>query len=29
VIRPIHLTGLDETLALYHTVDEALRADTT
>jgi anti-sigma B factor antagonist len=24
VIRPIHLTALDQTLALYHTVDEAL-----
>jgi hypothetical protein len=21
VIRPIHLTGLDETLAIFHTVD--------
>jgi anti-sigma B factor antagonist len=26
VIRPIELTGLDMTLNLYHTVDEALRA---
>ena len=29
VIRPIHLTGLDKTLALFLTVDEALRTDTT
>ena len=25
VIRPIELTGLDDTLALFHTVDQALR----
>jgi anti-sigma B factor antagonist len=27
VIRPIQVTGLDNELALYHTVDEAVRAD--
>lgn len=27
VIRPIQVTGLDDELALYHTVDEAVRAD--
>ncbi|WP_084477599.1 anti-sigma factor antagonist [Nocardia jejuensis] len=27
VIRPIELTGLDEVLALYHTVEEALAAE--
>lgn len=26
VIRPIQVTGLDDTLTLYHTVDEALHA---
>jgi anti-sigma B factor antagonist len=26
VIRPIEVTGLDDTLTLYHTVDEALNA---
>ncbi|GAA3820666.1 MULTISPECIES: STAS domain-containing protein [Pseudonocardiaceae] len=26
VIRPIEVTGLDDVLALYHTVDEALQA---
>ncbi|WP_243753974.1 anti-sigma factor antagonist [Labedaea rhizosphaerae] len=26
VIRPIQVTGLDDNLALYHTVDEALNA---
>jgi len=28
VIRPIEVTGLDDALALYHTVDEALNAIT-
>jgi anti-sigma B factor antagonist len=28
VIRPIQVTDLDEVLTLYHTVDEALHADT-
>jgi anti-sigma B factor antagonist len=27
VIRPIQVTGLDNELALYHTVDEAVKAD--
>jgi anti-sigma B factor antagonist len=27
VIRPIQVTGLDNELSLYHTVDEAVRAD--
>jgi anti-sigma B factor antagonist len=27
VIRPIEIVGLDQILALYHTVDEALAAD--
>lgn len=26
VIRPIEITGLDDVLSLYHSVDEALRA---
>jgi anti-sigma B factor antagonist len=26
VIRPIHVTGLDDVLRLYHTVDEAVKA---
>jgi anti-sigma B factor antagonist len=26
VIRPIHVTGLDDVLRLYHSVDEAVRA---
>jgi len=27
VIRPIQITGLDQVLSLYHTVEEALAAD--
>lgn len=27
VIRPIEITGLDEVLSLFHTVDEAMRAN--
>lgn len=27
VIRPIEITGLDEVLSLFHTVDEAMRSD--